>query len=134
MSDARRPAPTANLMLRCVTRLITARHGQKGKVARQLAAECGRNWRSLYYWRMKYRKFDAAGLIRKRSDRGITRVYTPQQLDLISQAAKRVGRHGDVAREWKRLALGVGTFETFRFWVRRLQLRPDIAQREARSA
>jgi len=112
---------TAEIKLRVVSRLLTAPRGRKVLTAQQLAAECGRCVRVVYNWHRQFRRFGYAGLIRVRSDSGVPRLYSSAEFDRVGSAASRVLHRGDISLEWRVSGLP-GSFETFRAWVRRLQV------------
>jgi transposase len=119
-----RPAPignppaaaalTSDLKLRVVYRMLSTPNGSKVHVARQLAAECRRSIRALYRWRNQFRRGGYAALDRPRSDAGSPRLYSPQQLQAVAQAALRA-RHGSIRAEFRTLGVP-GSYETFRTW------------------
>ena len=108
--------------LRVVVRLLTTPHGAKTAVARRLAAECGRSLRAIFHWRENYRRLGPSGLARVRSDEGSPRLYNAADFDRVIAASVRLRRRPyiKIRQEWITLNLP-GSYETFRFWVRRLQ-------------
>jgi hypothetical protein len=114
------------LKLRGVLILLSARHGSKVATARVLADELNAKRvkaspRSIYAWRNRYLRSGFAGIERRlRNDRDYPRGFGQETLTRIVEAATRVQRHGDMAREFRRYGFGI-SYETFRVWVRRIQ-------------
>lgn len=114
------------LRLRAVLFLLGAVGGSKVTTARTLADELRArrskaSIRSLYRWRRSYLRFGFAGIARRRrDDAGCPRRLVLKAIPRIVDAATRVKRHGDLAREFRGLRTGVSS-ETFRLWVRRIQ-------------
>ncbi|MBZ5584245.1 MAG: hypothetical protein LAQ30_18930 [Acidobacteriia bacterium] len=114
------------LKLRAVLILLAARHGSKLATVRTLvselrAKELRASNRSLYFWRLRYLRAGFAGIARRRrNDRGCPHTFGEATLHRIVEAAIRVKRNGDVAREYRRLRLGI-SYEVFRLWVRKIQ-------------
>ncbi len=127
LSDYRAPsisrAPSGDAKLRVVVRLLTTPHGRKGTVARLLAAECARSTRTLFRWEQSYRKHGLSGLSHPRSDRGVPQIYNDTEFEMVIAASVRLKRspRSKISQEWKALGLP-GSRETFRYWVRRLQV------------
>jgi hypothetical protein len=114
------------LKLRAVLVFLAARHGSKLTTARALVSELQAqglkaSHRSLYFWRLRYLRSGFAGIARRRrNDRGCPHAFGETTLARIVDAAMRVKRYGDVAREHRSLRLGIG-YEGFRLWVRKIQ-------------
>lgn len=110
------------LKLRAVLILLAARRGAKTSTVTSLSRElksygAKASFRSLYHWRERYLRFGFAGIARRqRSDRNQPRGLSADALARIVDAATRIRRHGDVAREFRKADMGV-SYETFRFWV-----------------
>src|SRR5271157_239443 len=85
-------APSGDTKLRAVVRLLTTPHGKKTAVARLLAAECGRAWRSIYRWSQMYRKHGMSGLSHSRADKGISILYSASEFDAVIAASLRLRR------------------------------------------
>jgi hypothetical protein len=141
LPDDRAPsiaAPSGAAKLRIVMRLLTTPRGNKATVARQLASECGRNWRSVYRWQQVYCQHGFPGLAHsRRSDKGFPQLYSPPEFESVVVAAGRLRRNPrcKIRREFAALGLP-GSYETFRFWVRRLQIygfveTSPVSEREA---
>ena len=117
--------------LRVVLILLGARRGAKVATARTCIAQFKRaglqfSLRSAFRWRRQYLSFGFQGIARKRrSDHGRAHFGEDVLLSFIDAAA-RVRRQGDIAREFRRLKPTV-SYETFRSWLRRLQtqIRPQ---------
>lgn len=125
LSEDRAPsisAPSGDAKFRAVVRLLTAPYGGKGAVARLLASQCGRNWRSVYRWQRVYCQHGFSGLAHSRSDKGFPRLWSPIEFEIVIAVADRLRRPpcSKVRSEWKTAGVP-GSYETFRFWVRRLQ-------------
>ena len=116
-------ASLGDIKLRAVIRLLTTPHGKKGTVARLLAAECARSTRTVYRWEQLYRKHGLSGLSHPRSDRGVPQIYSAAEFEAVIEASVRLRRYplSNIHREWKALGLS-GSYETFRWWIRRLQV------------
>ena len=88
----------------------------------RLAKECGRQSRTIYHWLEACKTLGASGFVRKRSDAGVPHIYSESEFEIVIAASVRLRRHPHIKirHEWKALNLP-GSYETFRFWVRRLQ-------------
>jgi hypothetical protein len=125
--SAEQQALTDNLLkLRGVLILLAAPRGSKATTARNVASELkaarGRgSTRALYHWRGRYLRSGFAGIARRRrNDRDCPRGFGYATLVRIVDAATRVKRYGDLAREFRNLHVAISD-ETFRQWVRRIQ-------------
>lgn len=112
--------------LRGVLILLAAPRGTKATTARNVASELkaarGRgSTRALYHWRGRYLRSGFAGIARRRrNDRDCPRGFGYETLVRIVDAATRVRKYGDLAREFRNLHAAISD-ETFRTWVRRIQ-------------
>jgi hypothetical protein len=115
------------LKLRGVLILLAARRGFKMATARDLAIQLKArglkaSMRSLYFWRGRYLRSGFAGLVRRRRiDLGHPRCFGWETLVRIVDAATRVRRRGDLAREFRGLRGAGINSRTFGFWVRRVR-------------
>ena len=104
--------------------LLAARHGFKVAMADTMAAELRAKGlkaspRSIYSWRRRYLVWGFAGIPRRRrNDADCPRGFGQELLNRIVDAATRVKRHGDLAREFRKLRAGV-SYGTFCAWVQR---------------
>ena len=116
-------APSGDAKFRVVVRLLTTPRGRKGAVARLLAAECARSTRTVCRWEQLYRKYGLSGLAHPRLDRGVPQLYSSAEFGSVIAASVRLRRYprSNMHREWKALGLP-GSYETFRWWIRRLQV------------
>ena len=120
-----------SLKFRAVVVLLTTPHGHRKAVVATLREElAARGFKvsvgSIYNWRHRVLCRGVAGLVRQlRGDKG--RLRRRAALPLIADAATRVRRSGDIAREFRRLRPGVSR-ETFRRWVRTLQQHMDVIE------
>lgn len=127
LSDDRAPsisgAPSNDAKFRAVVRLLRTPHGKKDTVARLLAAECGRAVRSVYRWSQLYREGGLSRLSHSRADKGVPQIYSSREFEIVIAASVRLRRHprSKIRPAWKALGLP-GSYETFRYWVRRLQV------------
>ena len=121
-SRGQRPTPVPPaIKLRLVIRLRTTPFGKKLPLARRLAGECGRSLRTVLSWQTAYKQLGYRGLDHRRADCGLCRLYGDAELPRVVEAAVRVRHYGDLRREWRSLALP-GSYETFRYWVRKIQV------------
>jgi len=116
-------AVSADIKLRAALKLQATSHGQKMEVADRLAQECGRARRSILQWQTLYKHHGSDGLLHGRSDRGLPRLYSEEQFNLVIQASCRIGRSGNISREFKKLKnVGLpGGRESFRLWIHRVR-------------
>jgi transposase len=138
------PAPTPHLVLpglaelsaeelkeclrrfRIVNSAMTAPRGKRVQAIRGLSKRFHCAFRTIYNWRSAYLKAGFAGLLRKhRSDRGKPRKAGLSLLAAVAEAATRIQRSGDIAREWRASGLPV-SFETWRTWLHEVQRRLRI--------
>jgi hypothetical protein len=121
------------LKLRAVLILLAAAHGSKVAMARAMAAELRARRlkaspRSIYSWRRRYLVWGFAGIPRRRrNDAGCPRGFGQETFTRIVDAATRVRRHGDLAREFRKLRAGV-SYGTFRVWVRRIRRQLKVVE------
>jgi hypothetical protein len=114
------------LKMRAVLLLVDAPRGSKVVTADALAEELRvshlmASKRSLYRWCRYYRRYGLIGLVRRRrNDRGRPQSFEADMLASIVDAAKRVRRHGDLAREFRNFK-GLLSYPTFLFWIRRIK-------------
>jgi transposase len=109
---------------RIVNAAMAAPRGRRVQTVRSLAKRFHVAFRTVYSWRSKYLKAGLVGLLRmRRSDRGKPRKGGGLTLlAAAAEAALRIRRTGDLAREWRASSLPV-SYETFRTWVHELQRR-----------
>jgi hypothetical protein len=114
------------LKLRAVVFLLSVPHGAKSAAiagVMSALAEKGvpASRGSLYRWRSLYLRSGFAGIIRKdRRDKGRPRKSMAEVLPCIVDAATRVHRTGDIAREFRKIR-PKASYEAFRRWVRTFQ-------------
>ncbi len=111
------------MKFKAVIRLAATLHGRKVAEADRLAQECGRSRSTVLQWQTAFKRHGEAGLLHCRADRGLPRVYSDEQFQMVIQAAARLRRWDSIAKEYRKLkAQGLpGCKETFRAWIRRLQ-------------
>ncbi len=124
--------PSANVAddvkARAACRLMYARHGLKGALARQIADQLGVGVRSVNRWLHQFKTGGHKALERRRrSDAGLPRFYTVEQLNSVRQVAQRVVGRG-LTREFRKLQLP-GSFRTFYLWIGRLRRGDDSRER-----
>jgi hypothetical protein len=139
MSPSEDEALRKNLLkFRSVMVLLAAPHGsRKALVATLRKKLAGKGIKacksSIYAWRLRVLRWGFAGLVRQaRRDRGCMR--KAGVLPLIVDAAARVRRTGDLAREFRKLPPSLTSYETFRRWVRSLQQRMAVIEMPSRKA
>jgi transposase len=116
------PRRSPEIMTRAVVRLLTAPYGRRTAVARTLAGECGVGFRTIYGWRERYQKHGPSAFAHSRADKGVPRIYSVDEFQNVIGAAARLRQVGGrINREWRKLSLP-GSVETFRVWVRRVQI------------
>jgi hypothetical protein len=121
------------LKLRAVLILIAASSGSKLTTACTLVGELKRkrlksSIRSLYRWRRRYLAFGFAGIPRqKRNDAGCARRIGPDLFNRIVDAAARVKRYGDMAREFRKLRPGISR-ESFRTWIWKIRRQLKVVE------
>jgi hypothetical protein len=119
------------LKFRAVIVLITTPYGEREAVVAALRAELavagiGASVGSIYNWRQRVLYRGVAGLARGvRGDKGNLRQRAA--LPLIVEAATRVRRFGDLAREFRKLQPGI-SYETWRRWIRTLQRHVGVTE------
>jgi len=125
------------LKLRAVMLLIDLPHGLK--VARSAKLVGGlksrgvkASLRSLYTWRRRYLKSGFAGIVRRRRrDRAQSHRFSEDLLLRVVDATTRVRKHGDIRREYRAFRK-VMSYESFRVWVHRFQMRLHLVEMPAR--
>lgn len=121
------------LKLRGVLILRAAKWGSKVATTTTLTRELRANGlkvsqRSLFHWQRRYIAFGFYGLLRhRRSDWHHPRAKVQGKYAQIVDAAVRVHKYADLAREYRKLKPGV-SLETFRMWVRRIQRELTVAK------
>jgi hypothetical protein len=122
------------LKLRAVMLLIDLPHGLKvAKSAKLVSGLKSRgvkaSLRSLYTWRRQYLKSGFAGIVRRRRrDRAR---FSEDLLLRVVDATTRVRKHGDIRREYRAFRK-VMSYESFRVWVHRFQMRLHLVEMPAR--
>ena len=125
------------LKFRAVVVLLATPHGSKealiATLRKKLASKgITASRSSIYDWRKRVLRRGFAGLLRKlRRDRGSLRA--PEALPLIVDAAARVRRFGDIAREFRKLQPSMSR-ETWRRRIRNLQQRMAVIEMPSREA
>jgi hypothetical protein len=122
-TSAGEQALTNNLLrLRAVLILLAASRGSKAATARAMASELRAKYlkaspRSIYHWRSRYLRFGFGGIPRRRrADADCPRQFGAETLAQLVDAATRVKRYGDLAREFRKFRPGISR-ESFRVWI-----------------
>jgi hypothetical protein len=118
------PKMPLEMRLRCVE-LIAILPLRRAAAIAKLLEELGPNWRvsgrSLRRWRLHYEIFGLDGLKRKRRvDAGLPRCGGAFLMAAIQDAAKRVQKVGDIAREYRSLRITrLMGYRSFAYWIRK---------------
>lgn len=125
------------LKFRAVLVLLESPYGSRAAAIASLKEKLrgkgiGASGSSIYNWRQRVLLLGFAGLHRQlRSDKG--RLRTADALPLIVDAAARVKRYGDLAREFRKLEPRMSR-ESFRRWIRHLQQRMAVIRTPLKEA